>query len=212
MSQSLTEGVTQGSPEWFEMRLGKVSASHISDIMAKGKSGQPSATRANYMARLVCERLSGAPYPAFSSKAMERGVEVEAAARAYYEAHTGTILTTMAWAPHPYIEMSGASPDALIAHDGLAEFKCPHSATHIETLRGEKIDREYRLQMQWQMACTARQWCDFVSFDDRLPEGLRIKIIRVERDEMLLAEITREVERFLRELDELEAELRGMQE
>jgi putative phage-type endonuclease len=211
MSESSTE-IVQGSAEWLALRLGNATASRLGAIMAQGRKGEPSATRANLMAELVAERLTGVPYQGYKSAAMERGNEVEPAARGAYEARTGVLVATCGYYAHPSIARSGASPDGLVGDDGLLEIKCPGTAQHLRTLQGEAIATDYLRQMQWQMECTGRQWCDFVSFDDRLPPNLHLKIIRVDRDPMLIAEITRAVTAFLGELDQLEAELRGMSE
>lgn len=202
--------ISQGTPEWHAARLGRVTASRISDVMAKGWGGDVSATRANYMAELVCERLTGEPYPSFTSAAMVRGKELEAEARAAYEIDTGITLAPVGFVPHPTIEFAGASPDALVGDDGLYEGKAPNTATHIRALLGEKIDRSYILQMQWQMACTGRRWCDWVSYDGRMPEGLRLRVVRVQRDPMVIAEITAAVVQFLKEIAALEAQLRAI--
>jgi putative phage-type endonuclease len=196
----------QRSEEWFAQRLGKVTASNIAKVMARTKSG-PGADRANYKAQLVCERLTGTAAPSFSNAAMRRGTDCEPQARAMYSFHAGLDIEETGFVPHPLIAMAGASPDGLVSSDGLVEIKCPNSATHIETLRGGGIDREYMLQMQFQMACTGRQWCDFASFDDRLPDAMQLHIQRVPRDPALVAEIEAEVTAFLAEIDMTIADL-----
>jgi len=155
----------QGTDEWLRERAGKVTASRIADVMAKGRGSAPSATRANYMAELVAERLTGEPTVGFTNAAMQHGTETEPQARAQYMMRTGLDVQEVGFVTHPSLAMSGASPDGLAGADGLVEIKCPNTATHIQTLRGKAIDRKYVLQMQWQMTCTGREWCDFVSFD-----------------------------------------------
>jgi putative phage-type endonuclease len=191
----------QGSPEWLSERAGKVTASKIADVMAKTKSG-PSAMRTNYMADLVAERLTGIPKQGFTNDAMRWGTETEPQARAMYELETGLTVVETGFVAHPSIDGTGASPDGLVDETGLVEIKCPNTATHIETLRGGKIDRKYLLQMHWQMICTGRDWCDFVSFDPRLPLEMQMHIQRVERDAELCEEITAEVTQFLADLNE----------
>lgn len=198
--------VLQRTPEWFALRLGKVTASRIGDLMAKTKSSY-SASRANYMTELAIQRLTGAVEQGFTSPAMEWGTEQESNARNAYSFFTGNEVNEIAFIDHPTIEQAGASPDGLIGKDGLVEIKCPKSATHLDTLLTSKINNKYLLQMQWQMACSGRKWCDFVSFDPRFPEDLKIFIKRVNRDEELIAEITAEVKKFLGELDETMAQL-----
>lgn len=202
----------QRTEEWVAARLGKVTASKIADVMAKGRGNAPSATRANYMAQLVAERLTGVAADSFTNAAMQHGTDTEPQARAQYIMRTGNMVEEVGFVSHPGGLASGASPDGTIGEDGLIEIKCPNTATHIATLRGASIDRKYVLQMHWQMICTGRDWCDFVSYDPRLPDDLSMKIERVERDAYLCAEIEAEVAAFLGELDALEAELRGMME
>lgn len=201
--------VEQGSPEWIAARLGKATGSRISDILAVGKSG-PSASRANYRAQLVVERLTGVMVEGYTSEAMERGKEVEIDARRAYAFRTGRAVTPCGFFQHPGIIMSGASPDGLVDADGLVEFKCPNTATHIETLRGASIPKAYRDQMLWEMACGEREWCDFVSFDPRLPESMSLHIQRVHLDRDRLKEVEVEVVKFLAEVDEAVAELRRL--
>lgn len=204
----MTEEMVQGSEEWIAIRLGKATGSRISDVLAQGKSGAPSASRANYLADLVAERLSGVPIEGYTSAAMDRGKEVEADARRAYAFRTGRIITEVGFASHPRIAMSGASPDGLVGDDGVVEFKCPNTATHIASLRGGIIPKAYRDQILWEMACTGRKWCDFVSFDPRLPESMSLHIRRVELDLDRLVEVEAEVGKFLAEVDETVADLR----
>jgi len=196
----------QGSPEWLQERCGKVTASRIADVMAKIKTGY-GAGRANYMAEIIAERLTNVPKQGFTNEAMRWGTETEPQARAMYEFQTGLEVTETGFVPHPVIEGTGASPDGLVGDSGLIEIKCPNTATHIETLRGAAIDRKYVLQMHWQMICTGRDWCDFVSFDPRLSLAKQMHVRRVHRDAELCEEITAEVTRFLTELNETVAEL-----
>lgn len=198
----------QRTEQWHADRLGKVTASRISDVMAKGRSGAPSATRANYLAELVSERLTGVPYQGFQSAVMQRGTEEEDNAIRLYAFMRDADVVEVGFIPHPTISDAGASPDRLVGADGLAEFKCPNTATHIKTLRGGKIDRTYRLQMQWQMECTGRAWCDFVSYDPRLPPEMALHVERVERDDEEVAEVREAVTAFLAEVSEAVADLR----
>ncbi|WP_103730208.1 lambda exonuclease family protein [Novosphingobium sp. HII-3] len=198
----------QRTEDWFANRAGKVTASCIYKVMTKTKSGY-GADRANYMAELITERLTGACPGGFTSAAMQWGIDQEPVARAVYAGRIGEAPVEIGFVDHPTIPHCGASPDGLVGFDGLVEIKCPNSATHIATLRGASIDRKYLLQMHWQMACTERDWCDFVSFDPRLPEEMRMHVRRVQRDAELLAEIEAEVTKFLAEVDEAVADLRA---
>jgi putative phage-type endonuclease len=189
----------QRSEEWYSARLGKVTASRLSDVLETIKTGE-AAARANYRIELVAERLTGKSTPRFTSAAMQWGVDCEPMARSAYETETGLIVTEVGFVDHPTIEMTGASPDGLVGDDGLIEIKCPDTKTHIETLTSKKAPSKYIPQMQWQMACTGRQWVDFVSFDPRLPEHLMLEIIRVERDQLLIDQYSEAVSIFLAEV------------
>ena len=191
----------QGTQEWFQDRCGKVTASRVADVVAKTKSGY-SASRDNYLAQLVCERMTGAPAESFTNAAMQWGTEQEPFARAAYEAKKDVLVDQVGFIHHPKIEGAGASPDGLVGLFGLVEFKAPQTNTHIQTLLDQKVPERYNLQMQWQMACTQRQWCDFVSFDPRMAEGLQLFIKRVEFDPVLVASLEKEVIFFLEELEE----------
>ncbi|MCG9021480.1 YqaJ viral recombinase family protein [Laribacter hongkongensis] len=190
----------QRTEEWFAARLGKVTASRVADVMTKTKSGY-AASRQNYMAELICQRLTGTQEIRFSNAAMQRGTELEPHARARYIIETGEIVTEVGLIDHPTIAGFGASPDGLVGDTGLIEIKCPNTWTHIETIKTGKPKPEYIKQMQTQMACTGRQWCDFVSYDDRLPDDMQYFCTRIERDDALIAEIETEVSAFLAELE-----------
>ena len=197
----------QGSQEWIMIRCGKVTASRVADIMAKTKSGY-SASRGNYMAELVCERLTGVPTDTFKSAAMEWGTAQEPHARAAYEAVGGVLVEEVGFVPHPSIPDAGASPDGLVGSVGLIEIKCPNTATHIETLLSGKVPDRYNTQMQWQMACTGRTWCDYVSYDPRMPENMRLFLARVFRDQSAILAMETEVLIFIHELTDKVAALK----
>jgi putative phage-type endonuclease len=191
--------VEQGSPEWIAARVGKVGASRVHEIVAKTKSG-PSAMRANYHAELVAERLTGQPAEKFVSGPMQWGTEHEAGARDMYAFAHGHDVTRVGLVLHPVISLAMASPDGLVGSDGLVEIKCPGTAKHIATLLGEPIDNRYLLQMHWQMACTGRQWCDFVSFDPRMPPEMQMEVRRVQRDEQTVKDLEVAVVLFLEDV------------
>ncbi len=196
----MIEKVEQGTPEWFAARLGNVTASRVADVIAKTKSGY-SASRENYMAQLICERMTNTVAESFSSPAMQWGTETEPLARAAYESLADVLVDEVGYIAHPTIERAGASPDGLIGVFGLLEIKCPNTATHIDTLISEKVPTKYITQVQWQMSCTGRTWADFVSFDPRLPSGLQMFVKRVEFDAEYVAMLKEEVIKFLAELD-----------
>jgi len=192
--------IPQGTPEWEAARIGRVTASRIADLTAKIKTGW-GASRDNYMADLIAERLTGVAADGFKSQAMQWGTDTERQARVFYELIEGASVTPGGYIDHPTIPMAGASPDGFVGDDGLVEIKCPITKTHIDTLLGGRINGGYLKQMHWQMACTGRAWCDFISFDPRMPEDLRMFVQRVQRDDALVAELEEAVAGFLAELD-----------
>jgi len=191
----------QGTPEWFAARLGKVTASRVADVIAKTKSGY-STSRENYMAQLTVERITNTQAESFTNAAMQWGTDQEPFARAAYEIATGLFVEEVGLVPHPSIEWAGASPDGLVGDDGLIEIKCPNTATHLETFLNETVPSKYVTQMQFQMACTGRQWCDYVSFDPRMPEGGQLFVKRVPRDKEFIESIELEIIKFLSEVEE----------
>lgn len=199
--------IVQGSPEWLQLRVGKVTASRVADIVRKTKTGV-SASRARYLGEIVAERLTGVPAESFKSKDMEWGNATEETARQFYAFMGDHKLEPIAFVDHPNIALAGASPDQLVDGDGLLEIKCPATHTHIETLLTGEIEPDYMKQMHWQMACTGRDWCDFVSFDPRMPEDMRMFLKRVPRDELQIGILEREVEIFLAEVDDTIKRLR----
>ena len=197
----------QLSEEWFAARCGMITASRISDVMAKTKTGY-AASRTNYMAQLIVERLTGIKEEGYSNAAMQWGVDTEPHARDAYKFITDNEVEETGFVLHPTIKMSGASPDGLVSKDGLVEIKCPNTATHIQTLLDEKIPAKYIDQMQWQMECTEREWCDFVSFDPRMPPNLQMFIKRIDRDEKRIPLLRNGVIVFNNEIDKKLEKLR----
>jgi putative phage-type endonuclease len=195
----MVEIMEQKSEEWFKARLGKVTASRVADVIAKTKTGY-SASRENYMAQLVVERMTNTQTESFTNAAMQWGTDQEPFARAAYEVQQNVLVDETGLVDHPTIEMAGASPDGLVGEDGLVEIKCPNTATHIDTLLTQTVPGKYITQMQFQMACTGRQWCDFVSFDPRMPQKAQIFIKRVPRDDAFIKEIESEIKKFLAEV------------
>ena len=199
--------IEQGTDEWFAIRCGKVTASRVADVIATTKSGY-SASRANYEAQLICEILTGKPAESYSNAAMQWGTETEPLARAQYELKTGNMVNQIGFVVHPMIEQAGASPDGLIGEDGCIEIKCPNTSTHLDTLLSQKVPSKYITQMTWQMVCAGRKWCDFVSYDPRLPENLQLFIERIELDEDYAKKLQNEVVMFLVEVNEKVEKLR----
>lgn len=203
--------MTQGSEQWFAKRIGKVTASRLNDVMATLKSGGEAASRKNYRAQLVAERLTGVKADSFTNGAMQWGTDNEPIARAMYEVKYDVDVEQVDFIDHPSIQMTGASPDGLIDNAGLIEIKCPNTATHIDYLLAGIAPTEYRNQMLWQMECTGRKWCDFVSFDPRMPEDLQLFVIRFERDETLLENLRIEILKFLDETSIMTLQLNNLQ-
>ena len=190
----------QGSPEWLAARAGKVTASRINDVMA----AKTTAAYRDYRAQIVAEILTGQPQESgFTNAAMQWGTDKEPLARAEYEMFCAWDVEEVGLVLHPTIERGAASPDGLVSTDGLVEIKCPKTATHLQTLVDKKQPRQYENQMLWQMACTGRQWVDFVSYDPRLPEDLQLFVHRFDRDEKRIEEIEAAVKQFLSEVDEM---------
>lgn len=196
----------QRSPEWFKARLGRLTASRVADMMAKTRNGW-GASRANYAWELAIERLTGEPIPSFCSPAMQWGIDHEDHARAAYQIHALCTVEEIGFIEHPKL-FAGASPDGLVGDKGMVEIKCPNPSTHGETLLTGKIDDKYLKQMQFQMACSGREWCDFVSYDPRFPEPMRTWVKRVERDESAIREIEDCAAEFLAEVEQTVSRLR----
>lgn len=202
--------IEQGSEEWFNQRLGKVTASRIKDVMATIKSGESASVR-NYRAQLVAERLTGTIQESYTNSAMQWGIDNEPLARALYEIRTGMDVEQTGFIDHPHINMTGASPDGF-AGDGLVEIKCPSTATHIDYLTSGVPPSEYKYQMLWQMECTGKKWCDFVSYDPRMPEELSLFVVRYEIDNEELDRIRQVVIKFLDGVDEMLSNLNKLKD
>lgn len=198
----------QRSEEWFSARLGRVTASKINDVMATLKNGGEAAGRKNYRTQLVVERLTGLPTETYCNGAMQWGTDQEPFARQAYEFVEGVDVVEVGFIHHPDIPMSGASPDGMVGDDGMLEIKCPNTATHLDWLLAGSVPSEHVKQMQWQMECAGRSWCDFVSYDPRLPVDLQLFKVRCHRDEALAATIRAAVVKFLEEVEEMTAALR----
>lgn len=205
----MSTDIIQRSPEWFQIRLGKVTASRVADIVARTKSGY-SASRTNYAAQLVAERLTGNVAESYTNAAMQWGTDMEPEARSMYELMTNATVQEVGFVVHRAIPNAGASPDGLVGESGLVEIKCPNTASHIETLLGRNVPAKYETQMQWQLACTGRMWCDFVSYDPRLPPHMQLFVHRLVRNESRIAELQNEVIEFLSEIDETVAKLNAL--
>jgi putative phage-type endonuclease len=193
-------GIVQGSAEWKALRLGRLTASRVADATDLLKSGKPGAKRITYLGELIAERLTGLVVEKYQNEAMRHGTAMEPDARAVYELFHVDV-EQVAFVEHPSIPMAGASPDGLVGADGLVEIKCPSTSTHIDTLLAQAIPEEYVKQIDWQMACTGRRWCDFVSYDPRLPPHMSMFVCRRERDDAAIAALEADARAFLAEID-----------
>jgi putative phage-type endonuclease len=192
--------IQQGTNEWHQLRLGKVTASRVADILAKTKTG-PSASRGNYLIELALQRVTKTIEESYTNAAMEWGTQTEPQARVAYEVKTGNFVDQVAFVDHPTIAGFGCSPDGLVGTDGLIEIKCPNSATHWSYIKANEPPNKYFIQMQAQMAVTGAKWCDFVSFDSRMPERSQLLIVHIPRDPEYILYMEAEIKQFLSEVE-----------
>lgn len=190
----------QRSEEWFQARLGKVTASRVADVLAKIKSGE-SASRRNYKIQLVSERLTGEKQETYINQAMQDGIDREQFARDRYVQQFGEV-EEVGFVKHPTLE-AGASPDGMVGDDGIIEIKCPMGSTHTETLMTQDIPSKYIPQVQFQLLVTGRKWCDFVSYNPMFPKHLQVFVKRIEADQVYQKELEVEVKQFLKEVDDV---------
>lgn len=203
----IIKDIKQGTDEWKQLRLGKVTASRLSDVISNGRGSAPSKTRASYMLQLAAETLTGEPEDSFNNKYMDWGNECEPQARSMYEFDSGNDVEEVAFVIAS--DSFGVSPDGLVGEDGLLEIKCPKTTTQIDRYLKGKFPTEYKAQVQGQLLATKRKWCDFVSFDPRISGAAQYFCIRVERDEEYIAELERGIEKFTTELVEMLEVLNG---
>jgi putative phage-type endonuclease len=200
----------QGTDEWFAAKLGKVSGSRINDAVSFLVKGGESEKQKTYKMELIAERLTGKRVEFYQNAAMKWGTDNEENARYEYEIITGNFVDQVGFIEHPFLEWAGASPDGLV-EDGLVEFKCPNTTTHIKYMLDGVVPDAYKNQMLWQMICCERKtWCDFVSYDPRMPEGLEIFKIRYEPTMEAMDELEESVNKFLTNVSELENQIRGI--
>lgn len=198
---------SQETSEWMAARAGNFTASRAADLMARTRSG-PSASRANLIATLAVERITGECVTTYTNAAMQRGTELEAEARDAYSFERAVTVTETGYVAHPTLARVGASPDGLIDDDGLVELKCPASMQkHLDALRSGAHAHEYRWQLQHQLMVTGREWVDAVSYDPRYPDGLQLAIVRVQRDEKAIAELVSAIQTADPEVESIVTEL-----
>ena len=199
---NIIETCEQGSDEWLAMRLGKVTASRVSDVISKGRGKAPSKSAETYMMELIAEKLTGQSKPFFENDAMRWGTETEPQARACYEVSEG-FITVKEVAFVEYNEQIGISPDGLVGDDGLLEIKCPNTTTQIKRALSDDYSADYKAQIQMQLWVTEREWCDFVSFDPRLDCKVGYLEQRVFRDEEYIDEMKAKVLAFVEKMNGL---------
>jgi len=193
--------VQQGTPEWHQLRLGKVTASRVADILAKTKTG-PSASRGNYLIELALQRVTKTIEESYTSQAMTDGIERESQARVLYEVTTGEFVDQVAFIDHPTIQGFGASPDGLVSKLGLIEVKCRNNANHWEVIKSGEIPKKYWIQQQAQLSCTSREWNDYVGYNPNFPDKSKLFVKRVFRDEAFIAEMESEIKQFIKEVEQ----------
>lgn len=199
--------VQQNTPEWLNLRLGKCTGSRVKDALQLLRNGEPGAKRKNYLIELVTQRMTGFAVDHYVSDAMIWGSEQEKYARAAYEVVTGNDVDLVGMYVHPNIADFSSSPDGIIGADGLVEIKCPQSTTHVEWMFDGVVPEEHKLQLYAEMACSERQWVDFVSFDPRLLPRHRVLIKRLERDDVVIAAMEKGIKEFLFDVESAIKEL-----
>jgi len=192
------------SAAWFQARAGLITGSKAKDVLDRLKNGGDSAKRKAYKSQILAEILSGTTQSyGITTNAMQHGIDTEPKARDHYALATGLDVEQVGFCISDENPRWGASPDGLIGSDGLVEFKCPETITHIDYLLADVVPEQYIPQMAWQMLVCERQWCEFVSFDDRLPKHLQMFVKRYHRDNAYIEYLKKEVNLFLFEVDEM---------
>jgi putative phage-type endonuclease len=197
---NIIETCEQGSDAWHKIRLGKITASRVKDVLTKGRGTSPSKTAESYMMELIAEILTGSSKPFFENDAMRWGTETEPQARAMYAVNNDFVdVKEVAFVEHN--EQVGISPDGLIGDDGLFEAKCPNTTTQLKRALSDSYSSDYKAQIQMQLWVTEREWCDFVSFDPRLNCGASYLQERVYRDEEYISDMKIKVYAFVDEMN-----------
>ena len=190
----------QGSEAWRQARCGSIGASDAPRVVRRTKTGY-SADRDSLMWDKLIERVTSVPVEITPSKAMLQGTAREPDARVTYSIIKGVEVEQVGLIPHPLIKGAHASPDGYVGTTGLVEIKCPEKKAHGETLINETISNDHIVQMQWQMACTGRHWCDYVSYNPDFPPAMQLWTGRVSRNATLIGELESEIKGFIRELE-----------
>jgi putative phage-type endonuclease len=210
----IIKGIEQGSPEWMALRIGKIGGSRVADLLTEGRGGAESLTRKKYKNELIRERLTGKKLDTYKTPAMQRGIDLEPMARAWYEVKYNTFVDQVAIVLHPSIEGAQCSPDGLVeATNSLIEIKIPNPENHLDNiLTGGKQLEQYYDQVQWQLACMPeKEFCDLVSYDPEMPDHLQGFVKRIYRDDEYIQTMQNAVIVFLSEIETIVNNLKEIQ-
>jgi putative phage-type endonuclease len=206
--------IAQGSPEWMALRVGKIGGSRISDLLTEGRNGAESLTKRKYKNELIRERLTGRKLDTYKTPAMQRGIDLEPMARAWYEVKYNTFVDQVAIVLHPFIDGGQCSPDGVVeATNSLIEIKIPNPENHLDNiLTGGKQLEQYYDQVQWQLACMPeKEFCDLVSYDPEMPDHLQGFVKRIYRDDEYIQTMQNAVIAFLSEIETIVNNLKEIQ-
>jgi len=190
----------QGSEEWLQATAGSCGSSDAPRIVRKTDKGY-SADRGTLLGEKVLEKLTGRRTDRPKTQAMQNGIDREPVARIGYSIKYNIEVEQVPFVPHPLIVGAHCSPDGYVGELGLVEIKCPEAKKHIEVLITEAIPKDHMEQMMWQMACTGRQWCDYVSFHPGFPKEMSMWVKRVPRVETHIKDLESEVKTFIKEIN-----------
>ena len=210
----IIRGIEQGSPEWMSLRIGKIGGSRVADVLTEGRGGAESLTKRKYKNELIRERLTGRKLDTYKTPAMQRGIDLEPMARAWYEVKYNTFVDQVAIVLHPSIEGGQCSPDGIVeATNSLIEIKIPNPENHLDNiLTGGKQLEQYYDQVQWQLACMPeKEFCDLVSYDPEMPDHLQGFVKRIYRDDEYINNMQNAVIAFLSEIETIVNNLKEIQ-
>jgi putative phage-type endonuclease len=210
----IIRGIEQGSPEWMALRIGKIGGSRVADVLTEGRSGAESLTRRKYKNELIRERLTGKKLDTYKTPAMQRGIDLEPMARAWYEVKYNTFVDQVAIVLHPSINGGQCSPDGIVeATNSLIEIKIPNPENHLDNIltSGKQLEQYYD-QVQWQLACMPeKEFCDLVSYDPDMPDHLKGFVKRIYRDDEYINNMQNAVIAFLSEIETIVNNLKEIQ-
>jgi hypothetical protein len=205
LEERIIRDVIQGSPDWMALRIGRIGGSRVSDLLTEGRSGAESLTRRKYKNEIIRERLTGLKLNTFKTPAMQRGIDLEPLARAWYEVKNNVFVDQVAIVKHPTIQDAQCSPDGIIFADKpyLIEIKVPSPENHLDNiLTGGKQLEQYYDQAMWQLACMPEmEFCDLISFDPEMPDHLKGFVKRIYRDDEYIKTMEDKVILFLQEVE-----------